>query len=303
MMTPPSSKEKVQLEGFKTLLIQHGYALPSLREGSDDTTLMRFLRAQNYNCDLAFNQFHYAQTWRKKHHIREFYENVDGSYYEDSRRMIGRRDIDGNAVYVFPVRRLTKSKPEAYLKRIGSCPTSKLYDLPPADLHFHALYENLVQFVFPLVSALPRPHSPCPISASTHIVDINGVGTRQFWGIRKLVVGAPAFFKSIWEVINQWSDPVTRSKIHILSADEAHTVLRSYIEPSNLPVAYGGSLDWRWEDLPKLDASARRLVNNIYDTTEQNPTVPEGPAILKGGCFKLLGSVDGKKRRDAPCPR
>lgn len=252
--------------------------------------------------------------------------------------------MDGRPVYVFPVRHLTKAKLKAYLKRLESCPTAKSYDLSPADLHFHALYENLLQFVFPLASQLSHPQASRPISASTHIIDVSGVSVRQFWGIRKYlqeasvaatthypetlgrvfvsifpllrdvsvvgslmrcpalqVVGAPAFFKSIWEVISQWFDPVTRSKIFFLSADETHEVLRSYIDESDLPVVYGGQLDWEWQDLPKLDEPAQRLVNNIYESSEQAPVVPEGPVIFESGCFQFLGSVNGKLRRNALC--
>ncbi|OJJ65643.1 hypothetical protein ASPBRDRAFT_212009 [Aspergillus brasiliensis CBS 101740] len=320
-----SPGETVQLEKFKELLLQHGYVLSSVREGTDDTTLLRYLRAQKFDTVLAFGQFHFAQTWRKEHHIREFYEEVEVSFYENSRRMYpqwtGRRDMDGRPVYVFPVRHLTKGKLKAYLKRLESCPTAKSYDLSPADLHFHALYENLLQFVFPLASQLSHPQASRPISASTHIIDVSGVSVRQFWGIRKylqeasvaatthypetlgrvFVVGAPAFFKSIWEVISQWFDPVTRSKIFFLSADETHEVLRSYIDESDLPVVYGGQLDWEWQDLPKLDEPAQRLVNHIYESSEQAPVVPEGPVIFESGCFQFLGSVNGKLRRNALC--
>lgn len=48
----------------------------------------RYLRAQKLDTVLAFGQFHFAQTWRKEHHIREFYEEVEVSFYENSRRMV-----------------------------------------------------------------------------------------------------------------------------------------------------------------------------------------------------------------------
>lgn len=180
------------------------------------------------------------------------------------------------------------------------------------------------------------------VSASTHIVDVSGVSLRQFWSIRKYlqqasatatthypetmgkvfvcsirppfmistlltriwqVVGAPAFFKSIWDVISQWFDPVTRSKIFLLSGSEARDVLRRYIDPANLPIEYGGDLEWAWQDLPNLDCHARRLVDNLYEKTDQGEIFAQGPVVFKDGCIKLLGTVNGNPRRNDYCPR
>lgn len=177
----------------------------------------RFLTAQKFNLTLALQQFDRAQTWRKEHDIQSFYRNVDVGYYEASRKMVwtpaillyqssisnqhqypqwtGRRDKDGDAIYVFPVRHLTKKKLDAYLKTISSCPSSNTHrasTLSPEDLHFHALYENLLHFVFPLATELPRPDMSRAVSASTHIVDVSGVNLRQFWSIRKYLQQASA---------------------------------------------------------------------------------------------------------------
>ncbi|BCS30004.1 SEC14 family lipid-binding protein [Aspergillus puulaauensis] len=324
----PAFKE--QLNPFKDLLKQRGYALDNAAENTDDTTLLRFLTAQKFNLTLALQQFDHVQTWRKEHDIPSFYRNVDVGYYEASRKMYpqwtGRRDKDGDAIYVFPVRHLTKKKLDAYLKTISSCPSSNTHrasTLSPEDLHFHALYENLLHFVFPLATELPRPDMSRAVSASTHIVDVSGVSLRQFWSIRKylqqasatatthypetmgkvFVVGAPAFFKSIWDVISQWFDPVTRSKIFLLSGSEARDVLRRHIDPASLPIEYGGDLEWAWQDLPNLDCHARRLVDNLYEKTDQGEIFAQGPVVFKDGCIKLLGTVNGKPRRNDYCPR
>ncbi|KAL5362443.1 CRAL-TRIO domain-containing protein [Aspergillus floccosus] len=320
----------VQLERLKSLLKQLGYQVPSPDECTDDNTLLRFLTAQKFNPEQALRQFHYAQTWHKENDISLFYQDLDIDYYEETRKMypqwIGRRDNDGYPIYVFALRHLTKKRLDTYLKKVSSCPSSKAHrssTLAPEDLHFHALYENLLQFVFPLVSELPRPDMSRAISASTHIVDVSGVSIRQFWGIRKylqeassnatthypetlgkvFVVGAPAFFKSLWDVISQWFDPVTRSKIFLLSASEASEVMLKYIGPANLPVKYGGCLEWEWQDLPNLDAHAKRLVDNLYEETDQGKIFAKGPVKFENGCIKLLGTINGKPRRSDYCPR
>jgi hypothetical protein len=57
--------------------------------------------------------------------------------------------------------------------------------VPKRLLRLFALYENLVQFTLPLCTLLKdRPHPDTPITQSNNIVDISGVGLKQFWNLR-----------------------------------------------------------------------------------------------------------------------
>lgn len=53
-------------------------------------------------------------------------------------------------------------------------------------------------------------------------------------------------------------------------------VLRTLIDPKDLPKPYGGELDWKFEDEPVLDDATKDLIGEM----------PKGPAILVDG--KLL---------------
>jgi hypothetical protein len=56
---------------------------------------------------------------------------------------------------------------------------------PPKLLRLFALYENLIRFVMPLCTALTdREYPETPITQSNNIVDISGVGLKQFWNLR-----------------------------------------------------------------------------------------------------------------------
>lgn len=114
-------------------------------------------------------------------------------------------------------------------------------------------------------------------------------------------MGAPAFFKSVWEAINQWFDPETRSKIFILSASESRSFLLSHISPSDLPKEYGGELEWNWRDQPDLDVSTRELVDEVYQKSDRGEVFSKGPLIFQDGCIRLLGSANGLPRRNAFC--
>lgn len=62
--------------------------------------------------------------------------------------------------------------------------THKSSSISARLLCLFALYENLLRFVLPLCSKLSRPHPETPIVSSNNIVDISGVGLKQFWNLK-----------------------------------------------------------------------------------------------------------------------
>ena len=91
-------------------------------------------------------------------------------------------------MYVFEVAPLNAKTMAAYAKSSASTKIAhtKLKGTTPAKLlRLFALYENLTSFIMPLCSALrERPNPDTPISQSNNIVDISGVGLKQFWNLR-----------------------------------------------------------------------------------------------------------------------
>ncbi|KAJ5742480.1 CRAL-TRIO domain-containing protein [Penicillium nucicola] len=323
-----TSDQKGSLSQLKKLCLDHNYDLSNPDHYTDDAALLRYLRARGFDVAAAFEQFDFGMEWRKENGIEEFYNNLEVQSYEESRKMypqwIGRRDHDGRPVYVFAVKNFTKKNLDEYLGKISSCESTKEYCKPSAPgyvLHFHALFDNLIRFVTPLVSELTRPNENIPVSASTHIIDISGVSLKQFFAIRKylqessematkhypetlgrvFVVGAPYFFRSIWDVMSHWFDPATRSKLFLLSSSEAKSTLLSYIDASNLPVEYGGTLEWKWQDMPNLDKPMRELVHELYEASGQKDEIVTGPVSFQGRCIQLLGTENGQPRRNQFC--
>ncbi|KAJ5751439.1 uncharacterized protein N7511_008404 [Penicillium nucicola] len=323
-----TAEQRQRLHLFKNLCQSNSYDLSQPDNYTDDAALLRYLRSRNFDVAAAFEKFDYATTWRRDHKIKEFYDNLDIDHYEESRKMYpqwtGRRDRDGRPLYVFAVKEFTKKRLDEYLEKILSCPTASTYshpDVPTHIMHFHALYDNLIRFVTPLVSELPRTTRDIPVSASTHIIDISGVSMKQFFSIRKylqetselatahypetlgrvFIVGAPYFFRSIWDVMSHWFDPVTRSKLFLLTASEAKTTLLSFIDASNLPEEYGGMLQWKWQDMPNLDEPTRDLVDELYQPGEQGKQIAKGPVSFQGSCIQLLGTENGEPRRNQFC--
>ena len=76
-----------------------------------------------------------------------------------------------------------------------------------------------------------------------------------------------------------WFDEGTRNKIYVLGRDPGPT-LCTLIDVQNLPKAYGGELEWAFEDEPSLDEDARKAVGG---------EMPRGPAIFVDGQVERLG--------------
>jgi hypothetical protein len=69
---------------------------------------------------------------------------------------------------------------------IRGTPSSYTGKTPAKLLRLFALYENLTNFALPfMTSATDRPYADVtPISQSNNIVDISGVGLKQFWDLK-----------------------------------------------------------------------------------------------------------------------
>ena len=208
-------------------------------------------------------------------------------------------------------------------------------------LRLFALYENLTRFVMPLCSAVPgRPNPETPVDQSNNIVDISKVGLKQFWNLRShmqdasqlatahypetldrifvsilaffhcswsadgkclQIIGAPSFFPTVWGWIKKWFDPITTSKIFILSTHEVLPTLTTFMDIEDVPKKYGGKLDFECGKLPVLDPQIKQCL-----------TIAPGPDAEKlflttpvhwidageDGEMKALGvgSLDGKQR-------
>ncbi|KZV91419.1 CRAL/TRIO domain-containing protein [Exidia glandulosa HHB12029] len=363
--------QTAQLAEFKSKLMAEGLyraSIPgtSVAASHDDGTLLRFLRARRFVLPDALEQFRDTEAWRAKNNMDLLYEKIDIQDYEETRRLYpqwtGRRDRRGIPVYVFKVASLDSKTMSAYTKSsqrtnismsstsstlstAPSTPTSSGFfgggsstehhhkETPARMLRLFALYENLTRFVMPLCSIAPgRPNPETPITQSNNIVDISGVGLRQFWNLRShmqdastlatahypetldriFIIGAPSFFPTVWSWIKKWFDPITTSKIFILPSgkEEVFAGLSQFIDPENIPTQYGGTLPYTFGELPKLDAQLSSLVHwsdspaagKHADSGEG--TLPIGPVLWERHEHKgqweaiAVGSVEGTDRRE-----
>lgn len=278
----------------------------------DDATMLRYLRARSWQVSPAHEQFRGTETWRKENRLDQLYEeDIDIEEYEDTRKLYpqwtGRRDLRGMPVYVFEVAPLDSKVVAAYEKAttLRGHSTNDRRDSPKM-LRLVSLYENLTRFVTPWCTAMSdRPHAPTPITQGNNIVDISGVGLKQFWDLKRhiqdssaltssqypetldriFVIGAPGFFPTIWSWLKPIFDPGVVAKIFILSQADVFPTLSKFIDPSCIPKKYGGQLDWNFGEMPSIDAEMAKWVwwNDAEVQGGRPPVLPIGPIRWEEG--------------------
>lgn len=324
------------LDKFKALCEDAGYYRPAGVDDKkipshDDETMLRYLRARKFSPVDALKQFSETEDWRKENRLDNLYDTIDVNEYDETRRLYpqwtGRRDKRGIPVYLFEVAHLNSKNIAAYeasQKKADGSNITKDRKVPARLLRLFALYENLTRFVMPLCSAMPdRSHPETPISQSNNIVDISKVGLKQFWNLKNhmqdasqlatahypetldriFIIGAPAFFPTVWSWIKRWFDPITVSKIFILTNSNMKETLEKYIDPENIPKRYGGKLDYEFGQLPNLEPSIIERLEFITSAKQDGKdTIPMGPIKWEETSDGLIqaiavGSEGGQPRR------
>ncbi|GKT45181.1 secondary metabolism regulator LAE1 [Colletotrichum spaethianum] len=326
-----SEHEEAQLAAFKTLLEEKGLYKPGPPASHDDPTLLRYLRARRWVPADALTQFKDTEEWRAANDIDVLYQTIELDAFEQSRRLypqwLGRRDKRGIPVYLFEVKTLDNKTISNYEKlgKDSSFSKAKFDGKTPAGmLRLFALYENLTRFNQPFSTQLQdREYREAPITLSTNIVDISGVSLKQFWNLkghmqaasqlatahypetldRIFIIGAPVFFSTVWGWVKRWFDPITVSKIFILSPHEVRPTLEQFIEPRNIPKQYGGELEFNFGDQPTVDPAWEGVVQweNGHSSFKSRPAVwRETEDGTRVECIGI-GSVNGVEQKELIC--
>ncbi|KAI1266997.1 CRAL-TRIO domain-containing protein [Xylariaceae sp. FL1019] len=315
---------------FKALLEEKKAYKPGPPPSHEDAHLLRYLRARKWVPQDAYVQFAETEKFRRANEIDVLYETIDIDSYEASRklypRFTGRRDKRGIPIYVYQIRHLDSKAVAQYEKS-----TATTYSKAKTDgkteaklLRLFALYENLTRFAQPLsTECTDREYPQTPITLSTNIVDISHVSLRMFWNLkahmqaasqlatahypetldRIFIIGAPYFFSTVWGWIKRWFDPVTVSKIFILSDHDVLPVLKTFMDTKDIPKGYGGELEWSFFDEPAWDDEVKKIVKWENGHTQ----FPAGPCYWRptadGQRVECLavGSKAGKERHEIVC--
>ncbi|KAF7346310.1 CRAL-TRIO domain-containing protein [Mycena sanguinolenta] len=251
-MSPPTHDEI--LKNFRTVLFDEGILHEGDTIGTDDETLLRFLRARKFNLNQAKTMITNAQNWRKTVDgvgIDKLYSEMDPFDYPERAAV-----FDCWPLYFH---RTDKTGRPLNIHTFGGVDFPKLYKSCTPERHWQSVIVNadcLTREVLPASSRLAGK----PIGTVLVIVDLKDFSLGKFWQMSKLaraslqvsqdyfpetmgqlaIVNAPSSFAFIWSVLRPWMAKETAEKVDILGHDYKERLLEM-IDADSLPSTLGGN--------------------------------------------------------------
>lgn len=252
-MSPLHPKEDEILQNFRSALVAEDLLHDGDSIGTDDETLLRFLRARKFDLGKSQQMFRDCQKWRK---------TVEGVGIDDLYRRIDPFDFpERDAIFeCWPMwfHKTDKKGRPLNVHFFGGMDVRRLYKVCSPERHWESFVVNcelLPREVLPACSRAAGKH----IGGTFVIVDLKGFSFSQFWQMRHLVqrafqvsqdyypetmgqlaiVNAPSSFTMIWSMIKPWISKETAAKVDILGSDYAK-VLLELVDAENLPSTLGG---------------------------------------------------------------
>ncbi|KAI0699119.1 CRAL-TRIO domain-containing protein [Cytidiella melzeri] len=239
--------------------------------GTDDETLLRFLRARQFNLKNAKIMWTNCYEWRKSAEgvgIDELYRRIDPFDYPERDHVFKfwplffhkasmTMPTDPYLQPAYPPQTDKSGRP-INIHHFGRINTTELYKGVSPDRFWQAFLVNadsLTREVLPAASAAAGER----IDGTFVIVDLKGFGTGQFWQMKHLargafqvsqdyfpetmsqlaIVNAPSSFTAIWAVMRPWLAKETVEKVSVLGSNYASTLLK-LIDADSLPESLGG---------------------------------------------------------------
>ena len=107
----------------------------------------------------------------------------------------------------------------------------------------------------------------------------------------------------MWAWIKRWFDPITTSKIFVLTQPQILPTLTKFIDIENIPEKYGGHLKFECGDMPNLDPDLRSYLT-IHPGQETERYFLTAPVrwldVGDDGEMEAVGvgSIDGEQRKE-----
>ncbi|KAI6147488.1 CRAL-TRIO domain-containing protein [Pisolithus tinctorius] len=250
---PLTKQQEDVLEQFRRQVFEEDILHEGDSIGTDDLTLLRFLRARKFNLNEAKKMIRNAQHWRKTVAgvgIDELYNQLDIFNYP------GREHVFRSWSMYF--HKTDKIGRPLNVQFLAGCDLSELHKHITPDKHWETIVvstETLARKVIPAASHAAGHH----IGGVLAIVDLKGFGLSQFWQVKSLaqaslqmsqdyypeimaklaIVNAPSSFTFIWSVVKPWLSKETAEKVDVLGSDY-QSVLLELVDAENLPTTLGG---------------------------------------------------------------
>ncbi|XP_058814646.1 protein real-time isoform X3 [Topomyia yanbarensis] len=246
----------------------------------DFQTLLRFLRARDFNIEKAASMLQESLQWREEHRIDQILSEYKTPLVVEKYFPGGwhHHDKDGRPLYIL---RLGNMDVKGLLKSVGEDELLKL------TLH---ICEEGLKLMKEATNVFGKP-----IGNWCLLVDLDGLSMRHLWrpGVkallriietveknypetmgRVLIVRAPRVFPVLWTIVSAFIDENTRPKFLFFGGPDClHTEdgLEQYIPTENIPSFLGGSYN-------TLIHEGGLIPKHLYksDSVEENTGVPHG---------------------------
>jgi len=239
LQTPRTSK--IVLD-FRERLHEYLHQLPY------DTTLMRFLKARQWDLDKATEMYLNHRKWRAAFGadaIAEF------DFHERPEVL---------KVYPTGYHQAGRLGHPVYIERVGKLDVDGLLAITTMDRYVKAhvqMYEAMVEHKYPACAL----HYNRPVAQTITIMDLEGVSMGFFFNAKNkamlkrvisldqdnypeclykmFVINAPWMFTAAYAVFKTFFDPATLEKIKIMGDDYLEE-LEKHIDPEHIPAFLGG---------------------------------------------------------------
>ncbi|KAG8365199.1 hypothetical protein BUALT_Bualt18G0079500 [Buddleja alternifolia] len=292
----------------------------------DYHTLLRFLKARDFNVEKTIQMWKEMLNWRSEYGADTILEDFEFEELEEVLKYYpqGYHGVD------------REGRP-VYIERLGQAHPSKLMSITSVEryIRYHVQeFERALHEKFPACSVAAKRR----ICSTTTVLDVHGLGVKNFTKTAAGLLAAMAkidnsyypetlhsmyvvnagtgFKKVLWPAAQKFLDPKTIAKIHVWDPKSLGKLLE-VIDPSQLPDFLGGSCScnveggclrsnkgpWKDPDIMKLvhnsEATLVRPITKIASDQQRSDSYIQ-IRPLKGRCSDT-SAVESGSDIDDPC--